>query len=205
MDMPDNRRDRLVMGLSICALILLVANIATFVKQRFFEEQHDVHHAFVVSGIDAHDNAQCDDHAAGHQWHVNHNDGNEVWSIRTENLDCLREKAKRMNEEIRGQLRTREMAMGRARDEHRRATRKRGRYVWRLHGDHVDGDHDGEVEALLEEARRAARNLELDLGLEEMPRLEIESLHNGVDVIESQDEAGRHTYRIVIKPDSERQ
>ncbi len=177
MEMPANRRDQLVMGLSICALILLVANIATFVKQRFFEDQPEAHHAFVVSGMGSQGNAVFDAAGADHDWNVSHVDGNEIWAINGGDVECLR----------------------------RRVMRKRARFAWRLHGDHVDGDRDAEIEALLEEARRAARNLEMDLGLEEMPRLHIESLGDGVDVIESQDEAGRHRYRIVVKPDSERQ
>lgn len=201
MEMPDNRRDRLVMGLSICALILLVANIATFVKQRFFDDQ-EVHHAFFVSEMGSHGNAFFEAHDGGHEWHVSHADGNEIWSITSEDTDCLREKAARFNEELQAQLRDREVAIGRAHDDHRRTFRKRARYAWRLHGDHVDGDQDAEVEALLEEARRAARNLEMDLGLQEMPRLQLESIGDKVDVVESQDEAGRNSYRIVIKSDS---
>ncbi|MFT4603816.1 MAG: hypothetical protein ACI9W4_000532 [Rhodothermales bacterium] len=178
MEMPAERRERLVMGLSICALILLVANIATFVKQKFFEDQHEAHHAYVISGMGSEGNVFVEAEGANHEWHVTRTDGNEVWAIQGDNR--------------------------RVRNDRRRAVKKRARFAWRLHGDHVDGSQDAEVEMLLEEARRAARSLELDLGLKEMPRLHIESMGSGVNVIESQDEAGRHTYRIVVKPDSER-
>ena len=207
MEMPENRRDQLVMGLSICALILLVANIATFVKQRFLEDQHEVHHAFVVSGVGSNGSSLCGEAQADHQWHVNHENGNEIWAITDQDVECLRERADRFNEEIQAHLRTREMAIGRARDGHRRLDRRRARFAWRLHGDHVDGSQDQDVDRLLEEALEAAESLERQLGLDEieMPRLQVESLGDKVDVIESQDEAGRHRYRIVVKPNSDRQ
>lgn len=49
MEFPATKRDRLIMGLSIGALILFLANIATFVKQRFFDDRVAMEHTFVVS------------------------------------------------------------------------------------------------------------------------------------------------------------
>ncbi|NNE71439.1 MAG: hypothetical protein HKN29_13905 [Rhodothermales bacterium] len=168
MEMPTNRRDQLVMGLSICALILLVANIATFVKQRFLDTDSTIHHTYVVSGTSS--DAVTLFGGQGHEWHVKHRHDNEVWSV-GEDID--------------------------------RKRRHRARYKWRLHADHVDQVHADEVDALIEEARRAARAIEMDLGLQEMPRLHLDSIDGAVEIEESQDETGRHTYRIVVKPDSD--
>ncbi|MBO6576666.1 MAG: hypothetical protein JJ896_13640 [Rhodothermales bacterium] len=179
MEFPTNRRDQIVMGLSICALILFMANIASFVKQRFFEDRHTVHHAFQVQGLGQ---------SGGWDVHVHEGDGN-YWS--EDNCDDDR---KRYHEHF-----LVEKLQNHARHQ-------RGRFAWRFEdGDvtriEVDEAELVDIDRLLEEARRAARNIERDLDFE-APRLHVESLFDGdVEVLESQDETGRHRYRIVVRPD----
>lgn len=206
MDMPTNRRDQIVMGLSICALILLVANIATFVKQRFLDSETEVHHSYVISGTSPNAIAvfsgQGHGHEHEHEWHVEHIDGNQVWSVGDDIDRELAQLSAELEAKLSHDLMRAREAYSRAEDEGRRH-RKRARYKWRMHGDHVDGEHAVEVDALIEEARKAALEIEMNLGLDEMPRLHLESLDGEVEVVESQDEAGRHRYRIVVKPDSD--
>lgn len=120
MEFPENRREQIVMGLSICALILFLANLATFVKQRFLQDEHQVHHAFVASGIHAGE-------AAGevhHEWHAQGlSGGDTAWTL-GEDIDC---QIKRVQERVERLERD-----GLTRDEERVA-----RYAWRIKRDVV--------------------------------------------------------------------
>ena len=184
MEFPTNRRDQIVMGLSICALILFMANIATFVKQRFLED--NPRHAVMIAELEA---AAHGDHAE-HAWEAHAlGQGNTAWVISGD--DC-RKKRHRHVREIR-------------RERERRYREQAARYAWRIEGEELRRseleEDEAELERMLEDARRAARELELKLGIE-APRLKAESLQGvDVEVVESQDETGRHRYRVVVRPD----
>ncbi len=83
------------MGLSIGALILFIANIATFVKQHFFDSQAEAEHAFVVSEINRGGVVHFEGTVGKHAWRLHQlDDGNQSWAI-TSDLDSELERLER--------------------------------------------------------------------------------------------------------------
>jgi hypothetical protein len=227
MEFPTQRRDQIVMGLSIFALILFMANMATFLKQKFFDGNSEARHAFVVSGTNhggtIHLHADGDD--GDHTWEMHQlGNGDVSWSVTGDeavlHLDELKMQfgAARMHfdeAKLREELGRMKLELGLNRDNIRNDLRntlrgtlrnRSGRFLWR----HEDGqmtvsesNSDWDSDDLMQqlrEAQEAAANIERDLRLTSEQAMLLETIEgDGVEVFESQDESGRHTYKVIVR------
>lgn len=212
------------MGLSIFALILFMANMATFIKQKFFDSSSEGHHAFVISGtnhagtIHVHSDGDQGDHT----WEMHQLDNGDVaWSVSGNetllHMDELKmhfgEAGMRFDDaRLREELGRMKVELGLNRDDIRNTVRntirgRRGRFQWKHHVGQMSVSESssewdsGDLMQQLREATEAAAKIERDLGLTSDPVMLMETVEGeGIEVTESQDESGRHTYKVVVRP-----
>jgi hypothetical protein len=193
MEFPASRRDRLVMGLSIGALILFIANIATFVKQRFFDGHAQAEHAFVVSGTTDSGVVRLDGTVGKHAWRVRElAGGNQGWSVTSDKLDCELQRLEEEMNELELSLGLGDAGQIRTEIEVLTDGQRRHRYMLKTRG----------MAERLSSRMRTRRHRDLERAqaeYEESSAVHESQADQEIKVEETEDDTGRKSYRVVVR------